>query len=183
MPVWTVCLWMPLSPKQKQMWLVKWSNVTLLVNNLYRDSSERKITQGEVLNLSTSITSLLSSSPSFSWGSGSATTCCSVSVTVASLVKGRWGCCSRGDRFDWPHLASSCFGVTWANTGQALATIAAERGLAVRPLWTVSQPSASFLPNEHMRYYISKENTQATVWLESLANQKSMTIQRARIWW
>lgn len=36
-------------------------------------------------------------------------------------------------------------------TGATLATIAAERGLAVRPLCTVSQPSESFLPSRGTR--------------------------------
>lgn len=151
-PVWTVCLWIPSSPKQKQMWLVKWSNVTLLlVNNLYPGTVQRQ-RHHKVLKLSTSIMCPFSGRPTFSRGSGSAGTCCSVSNMVASLSKGHWGrgcCSSRGGRCDWPHLALSCFGVTWAKTGQTLATIAAERGLAVRPLWTVSQPSASFLAKEH----------------------------------
>lgn len=46
MPVWTVCLWIPSSPKQKQIWLVKRSIVTLLlVNNLY-SGTQTKTSQG-----------------------------------------------------------------------------------------------------------------------------------------
>lgn len=154
MPVWMVCLWISSSSKQKQMRLLKWSNVTLLlVNNLYPGISQRE-RHHKVLNLGTSIMPLFSGHPTFSGESGSAGTWCSVSIMVASLSKGHWrrGRCSLcGSRCNWLHLALSCFGVTWAKTGQTLATIAAERGLAVRPLWTVSQPSASFLPKEHMR--------------------------------
>ncbi len=155
MPVWTVCLWIPWSPKQKQMWLIKWSSVTLLlVNNWYPGTAQGE-RRHKVLNLSTSIMCPFSGRPTFSRGSGSTGTSCLVSVWVASLSGGCWGwsCCSScGGRCDWLHLALSCFGVTWAKTGLTLATMAAERGLAARPRWTVSQPSASFLPGKRWEW-------------------------------
>ncbi len=167
MPVWTVCLWIPWSPKQKQMRLIKWFSVTLLlVNNWYPGTApgERR---HKVLNLSTSIMGPFSFLPTSSWGSGSAMTCCSVSVLVTQLSWGHrgWSCCSssRGGGYACSHFVLSCFGATWAKTGLTLATIAAERGLAVRPRWTVSQPSASFLPGEHMRYCVNPGREDATV--------------------
>lgn len=153
MPVWTACLWIPWSPKQKQTWLIKWSSVTLLfVNNWYPKTTlwERR---HKVLNLSTSIMFLFSVRPTSSGGSVSAGTLCSVCVWVVSLAGGHggWICCrsSCGGTCDWLPFVWSCFGVTWAKTGLTLAIMAAERGLAVRPRWTVSQPSASFLPGKH----------------------------------
>lgn len=151
MPVWTACLWIPWSPKQKQMWLIKWSSVTLLfVNNWYPGTAlyERR---HKVLNLSTSIKSLFSGRPTSSRGLGSTGTLCPVSVWVMSLAGGHWMCscgCSCGSTCDWLPLVWSCFGMTWAKTGLTLATMAADRGLAVLPRWTVSQPSASFLPGK-----------------------------------
>lgn len=159
MPVWTVCLWIPWSPKQKQMWLLKWSTVTLLLlNNWYPGTAQRE-RHHKVLNLNTSIMCPFSGHPTFSRSSGSAGTCCSESVLAASLSGGHWGrsCCSSwGGGCEWSHLALSCFGMTWAKTGLTLATIAAERGFAVRPRWTVSHPSASFLPGEHTRYFVNQ---------------------------
>lgn len=152
MPVWTACLWIPRSPKQKQMWLIKWSRVTLrLVNNWYSGISlgERR---HKVVSLSTSI--MFAFSGSFSRGSDSTRTCCSVSFWVESLSGVNWGWSVSSSfvvRSDWP---LSGFGVT--KTGLTLVTIAAKRGLAVRPLWTVSQPSASFLPGGHERCCVSK---------------------------
>lgn len=183
MPVWTVCLWIPWSPKQKQMWLIQWSSVTLLLVNNWYPGTARGERRHKVLNLSTSIMCPFSGCPTFSKGSGSAGTCCSVSILVTSWSGGHWGqsccccccgccccccCCSWGGRCDWSHLALFCVGVTLAMTGLTLATIAAERGLAVRPRWTVSQPSASFLPGEHMRYCVNQEKEDAL--LCSLSN-------------
>lgn len=144
-----VILW---SPKQKHMRLIKWYSVTLLhVNNWYV-GAER---QHKVLNVSTSIMPSLSGCSTFTRGSGSAETGCPVSAWIASLTEGSSGrgCCSScGTTSDRLHLALSCFGLTWATTGLTLATIAAERGLAVRPRCTVSQPSASFLPKKCVKY-------------------------------
>lgn len=102
-----------------------------------------------VLDISTSISCPFSGRTTSSRASGSAVTCCPGSVWVTPISGGPsghrcfWSCGGRCDRLP---LALSCFGVAWAKTGLTLATMAAERGLAVRPRWTVSQPSASFLP-------------------------------------
>lgn len=96
--------------------------------------------------------------PTFSEGTGSARTCCSLSGMVVSSVTGHWAwgrCSSRGGGCGCSHLGRSLFGAACTKTGQAFPSNVAERGLAVRPLWTVSQPSASFLPNQHKRHLVS----------------------------
>lgn len=149
-----------MEPKTKTMRLIKWSSVTLLLMNNWYPGTAMVERRHKVLNLSTSIICPLSERPTSSCGWGSAgTCCCSVSIWVTSLSGGHWGrssCSSCGGSCNWLSLARSCFGVTWANTGLTLATMAAERGLAVRPRWTVSQPSASFLPGKHMSYWVSQ---------------------------
>lgn len=143
--------------------LVNWSNITLLlVNNLYSGTAqteERSERYYKVLNPSTSIMSPFFWHPTFSGGSGSARTCCSSSCMVVSSVTGHWAwdsCSSWGGACGCSHLGRSLFGAACTNSEQALPDSVAERGLAVRPLWTVSQPSASFLPKEHTRYFVSR---------------------------
>lgn len=141
--------------------LVKWSNITLLlVNNLYSETAqpgERSDRHYKVPNPSTSIMSPFAWHPTFSGGSGSARTCCSLSGIVVSSVTGHrvWGNCSSwGGGCGRSHLGCSRFGAVCAKSGQTFPSNVAERGLAVRPLWTVSQPSASFLPNQHIRHLV-----------------------------
>lgn len=149
-PVWTVCLWIPWSPKQKQMWLIKRSSVTLVFVNYWYPGTALGERRHKVLNLSTSIMFLFSGCPTSFRGSGSLGTLCSVVFWIKSLAgwyRRRSSSC--GGKCDWLPLVLSCFGAAWAKTGLTLATMAAERGLAGRPRWTVSQPSASFLPGKH----------------------------------
>lgn len=141
--------------------LVNWSNITLLlVNNLYSGTAqteERSERHYKVLNPSTSIMSPFSWHPTFSGGWGSSRTCCSLSGMVVSSVTGHWvwGSSFWGGGRSCSHLGRSLFGAACTKPGQALPSNVADRGLAVRPLWTVSQPSASFLPNEHIRHLVS----------------------------
>lgn len=140
--------------------LVNWSDITLLrVNNLYSGTAqteERSEKHYKVLNPSTSIMSPFSWHPTFSGGSGATKTCCSLFGMAVPSVTGHWvwrSCSSWGGGRSC--LGCSLFGPACAKSGQALPSNVAERGLAVRPLWTVSQPSASFLPNEHIRHCVS----------------------------
>lgn len=106
--------------------------------------------------------------PTFSAGLGSARIFCSLSGMVASSVTGHWvwdNCFSWGGGCGCSHLGRSRFGAACAKSGQTFPCNVAERGLAVRPLWTVSQPSASFLPNKHIKHFIRHgdgEELQAT---------------------
>jgi len=150
MPVWLVCLWILRSTKQKQMWLIKWFSVTLLLMNNWYQGTALGETRHKVLDLSTSVMFPFPGQPTFSSGSSSTGTGCSASFWFVSLSDRGLSCCSSvGGRCD---LTPSCFGATWTTTGLTLATMATERGLVVRPRWTVSQPSASFLPGKHERY-------------------------------
>lgn len=82
----------------------------------------------------------------------------SLSGMVVPLVTGHlvWdNCSSWGGGCRCSHLGRSRFGAACTKSGPTLDCNVAERGLAVRPLWTVSQPSASFLPNKHTRNLVS----------------------------